>query len=96
VAVRRYQAIEGLRTRDAGVPAVLEQARAARVHFTTLYRWFRHYQTEDGRIAALAPNGSQGGRGQSRLDPRCKGSSRRCSRIPTSPSRGSRSAPSGA
>lgn len=73
VAVRRYQAIEGLRTRDAGVPAVLEQARAAGVHFTTLYRWHRHYQAEDGRIAALAPNGSQGGRGQSRLDPRVQG-----------------------
>ena len=69
-AQRRYQAIEGLRTRDAGVPAVLEQARNAGVHFTTLYRWFRHFRAGDGRISTLAPIGSQGGRGQSRLDPR--------------------------
>ena len=73
VAKRRYQAIEGLCTRDDGAATVPEQARNAGVHFTTLYRWFRRFREGEGRISALAPTGSQGGRGQSRLDPRVQG-----------------------
>jgi transposase-like protein len=59
--------------RDDGAATVVEQARNAGVHFTTLYRWFRRFRAGEGRISALAPSGSQGGRGQSRLDPRVQG-----------------------
>ena len=70
VATRRLKAIEGLRSRESGREAVLEQARAEGVHFTTLYRWFRQFRAGEDRVSALAPGGAPGGRGRSRLDPR--------------------------
>lgn len=70
VATRRYQAIEGLRSEESGTEAVQEQARAAGVHISTLYRWFRQFRAGEDRVSALAPAGAPGGRGRSRLDPR--------------------------
>lgn len=70
VAVRRYQAIEGLRTREAGAPGVQAEAREAGVHVTTLYRWHRRFREGEERVSALVPTPPPGGRGQSRLDPK--------------------------
>lgn len=68
-AQRRYAAINHLldpkeRT-DAAVHAAAEQAG---VHWTTIYRWLAAFDPS-GRVSALVPGHSSGGRGRSRLPP---------------------------
>ena len=52
----------GRRTKEG----VAEQARAAGVHYVTIYRWIDAYERE-GRLSALLPTKRSGGRGKSRL-----------------------------
>jgi putative transposase len=47
---------------------VVERARAGDCAATTLYRWARLYRAS-GRLSALLPEKSNGGRGKSRLNP---------------------------
>jgi len=68
-AQRRFALIRPLinvprRTREM----VAEQARAAKVHTATLYRWIDAYE-RTGRVSALLPPKRDGGRGVSRLSP---------------------------
>lgn len=68
-AQRRFSIIRPLlnisiRTREM----VTEIATTNNVHSTTIYRWIKIYENT-GRISALVPTKSSGGRGQSRLKP---------------------------
>jgi putative transposase len=48
---------------------VVEAARRAEIHVVTLYRWIKLYE-QTGRASALLPTRRDGGRGQSRLNPK--------------------------
>jgi putative transposase len=67
-ARRRFQIISPLLRTRRTKEGVDEQARAAGVHYVTIYRWIDAYERE-GRLSALLPNKSPGGRGKSRLPP---------------------------
>lgn len=67
-ANRRFEAIRPLLGRRRTQAEVQERAKAARAHWTTLYAWIRAYNAT-GKVSALLPRKSMGGRGKSRLDP---------------------------
>jgi putative transposase len=67
-AKRRYDIIRPLLSMRRTTEGVAEQARAAGVHLSTIYRWIDTYQ-RDGRLSSLIPTKRPGGRGKSRLPP---------------------------
>src|ERR1044071_467183 len=69
-ATRRYTMIEPLLSaRRSTREMVEEQARAAGIHWTTIYSWINAYES-DARVSSLPPSPPTGGRGKSRLSPR--------------------------
>lgn len=65
-ARRRYSIIQPLLYRHRTIEGVAEQARAAGVHLSTIYRWIDIYQRRE-RLSDLLPVKRSGGRGKSRL-----------------------------
>ena len=70
VAQKRFKAIQPLLTTEKhyrSVSKIEAQAKSAKVHTVTIYRWLERYEAE-GRVSALIPS-KGGGKGKTRLDP---------------------------
>ncbi|HWS87331.1 MAG TPA: Mu transposase C-terminal domain-containing protein [Pyrinomonadaceae bacterium] len=67
-ARRRYGIIQPLLYGRRTTEGVAEQARAAGVHLSTIYRWIDIYKRRE-RLSDLLPAKRSGGRGESRLPP---------------------------
>jgi len=66
---RRYKAIEPILSNNITRAEIEEYAKKIGVHFTTLYRWLKHYRTT-GTLAGLLPKVAGRKKGKTRLDPR--------------------------